>query len=123
MAAISSISGVSSVVFLVSFFAICWWCGWCQKKKSTTAPGYNMRARVDCNHNTFKKGEELKTKIVNSTEFEKDRFEEFEKLEAKVAEGITPIKSTVTSREEKNSRHNRYSDIGKINHSNSCSIC
>ena len=83
-----------------------------------------MRAWVDVDSipDTFKKGEDLKTKIVNSTEFEKNRFEEFEKLEAKVAERITPIKFTVTSREEKNSKHNRYSDIGKISHSNACCI-
>ena len=41
------------------------------------------------------------------------RFEEFQKLEAQVAESITPVKTTNISREEENVKHNRYKDIGK----------
>ena len=65
-------------------FGICC-CGRCQKKKSTAKPveraGDDAAILIQ-----FKKKEDQKTKIVNSTEFEKNRFEECENLEAKVAE-------------------------------------
>ena len=63
----------------------------------------------------FKKGNDLKNNVVYSTEDERKRFEEFKVLEAKVAESITPVKSTEISREEDNARHNRYRDIGNQN--------
>ena len=61
----------------------------------------------------FKKGEDLKVNVAHSTEDEGSRFEEFKKLEAKVAHFIAPVKSTAISQKEKNAKHNRYRDIGK----------
>ena len=62
--------------------------------------------------NVFKKGEELKINVVNSTEDERKIYEEFQNLEAKVNKIITPLKSITTSRKEGNTKHNRYTDIG-----------
>ena len=61
----------------------------------------------------FVKNNELKNNVVNSTVDEQKRVQEFQKLEAKVAESITPVKMTNISREEDNAKHNRYKDIGK----------
>mgnify|MGYP001237512264 CR=1 FL=1 len=112
--------GVSGVILLVLFFVLCWWCcGWCRNKKSLAEQGYNLKARVVSNpqnksdQDIFQKGEDLKIDIVNSTKSERNRFKEFEKLEVRVAERITLVKSTSTSQEEKNKKHNRYADIGK----------
>ena len=59
------------------------------------------------------KKENLKINVLNSTEDEKNIFEEFNKLETKTAACISLVKSTKTSQKEKNKKHNRYSDIGK----------
>ena len=64
----------------------------------------------------FKKGDDLKNNVVYSTEDERKRFEEFTQLETKVAASITLVKTAEVSREEDNTKHNRYRDIGKSNH-------
>ena len=61
----------------------------------------------------FFKNNELKNNVVESTNHEQNRLQEFQKLEVKVAESITPVKMTNISREEDNAKHNRYKDIGK----------
>ena len=71
---------------------------------------------MDSNHIKsiiFQKGENLKNDVVHATEDEKKIFEEFQTLEARVAESITPVKKTNISCEEENAKHNRYKDIGK----------
>ena len=71
---------------------------------------------MDSNHIKsiiFQKGETLKNDVVHATEDEKKIFEEFQTLETRVAESITPVKTTNISREEENAKHNRYKDIGK----------
>ena len=90
------------------------------KRRSQSDPGpeynennFHTGEKMENHQNIFIKGKDLKINVVHSTEDERNRFEEFQKLEEKVAHCITPFKSTKTSQKEKNAKHNRYRDIGK----------
>ena len=86
------------------------------KKRSQSDPGpkYIQRGEdIENHHNIFIKGEDLKLDLVHSAEDER-RFEDFQKLEDRVAHYISPVKSTAISQKEKNAKHNRYRDIGKL---------
>ena len=90
---------------------------WCWKKKSTIrlsvdSKSLNSESIEKENTEVFKKGGDLKLNVVNSTGDERKRFEEYKTLEDKVSKDITPKKSIAISREEKNTKHNRYTDIG-----------
>ena len=90
---------------------------WCWKKKSTIrlsvdSKSLNSESIEKENTEVFKKGGDLKLNVVNSTGDERKRFEEYKTLENKVSKDITPKKSIAISREEKNTKHNRYTDIG-----------
>ena len=87
-----------------------------KKPKGTNKPDILLPGKMDSNLRKsiiIKKGKDLKIDVVNATDDERMRFEEFQKLEAQVAESITPVKTTNISREEDNAKHNRYRDIGK----------
>ena len=89
-----------------------------RRSESDPGPEYNENnfhkgENIENHQNIFVKGEDLKINVVHSTEDERNRLEEFQKLETKVAHYITPFKSTKTSQKGKNAKHNRYRDIGK----------
>ena len=106
--------GASIVVFIILVTLFVWI--YQKKQKSTNTPTILLPSKMDSNHLKsiiFQKGENLKNDVVHATEDEKKIFEEFQTLETRVAESITPVKTTNISREEENVKHNRYKDIGK----------
>ena len=92
----------------------------CLKKKFRPEPGpeydvsnFQRGEEKEIHQKIFMKKENPKVNVLNSTEDEKNIFEEFNKLETKTAACISLVKSTKTPQKEKNKKHNRYSDIGK----------
>ena len=105
---IAGVVTVTVIIIILTIFFI-------YKKKSdkpdTIVP--NERDYDEGKAIIFYKNNELKQNVVDSTEDEQKRVQEFKKLEAKVDECITLVKMTNVSREEENAKHNRYKDIGK----------
>ena len=102
------VTAVIIIILAIALFFIC-------KKKSGKADTlvHDERDYDQGKSIVFYKNNELKQNVVDSTEDEQKRIQEFQKLEAKVDESITPVKMTNVSREEDNTKHNRYKDIGK----------
>ena len=96
------------IILAIALFFIC--------KKKSDKPDILVPNERDYEQGktiVFYKNNELKQNVVDSTQDEQKRVQEFQKLEAKVDECITPVKMTNVSREEENAKHNRYKDIGK----------
>ena len=104
------IAGVVTVTVIIIILAI-----FCIYKKKSDKPDtivHNERDYDQGKSIVFYKNNELKQNVVDSTQDEQKRVQEFQKLEAKVDESITPAKTTNVSRGEDNAKHNRYKDIG-----------